>query len=107
MITERSLRTTIRWTPVCGPAPVLYRVTAPPAGWPIMNETVVGFPACATFVGSKPTRRNVLAGAIVICGGEPDDEDEQPASARASRTSGVRRTSEASREEEACVRRDE
>src|SRR5438034_7807547 len=77
MITERSLRTTIRWTPVCGPAPVLYRVSAPPAGWPIVNETVVGFPDCATFVGSKPTRRNVFAGAIVICGGEFDDEEER------------------------------
>src|SRR2546421_1264230 len=90
-ITERSLRTTIRCTPVWGPAPVRYRVSGPPEGWPIVNETVVGFPAAAIFVGSKPTRRKVLAGAIVICGGELEDDDEQPTRARTNRASGARR----------------
>ena len=65
-IAERSFRTAITWTPVCGPAPFRYRVRAPPEGWPIANETVVGLPACAIFAGWKPTMRNVFAGAIVI-----------------------------------------
>ena len=52
-------------------------MSAPPSGWPIVNETSVGLPASATFLGWKPTTRNVFAGAIVICGGELDEEDEQ------------------------------
>src|SRR5436305_11209513 len=53
MIVERSLRTMIRWTPVCGPGPRLYWVSDVPSGCRIVKETTVAVPARTACAGSK------------------------------------------------------
>src|ERR671935_585900 len=75
MITPRSRRTTIRCTPVCGPAPRRYEVSGVPDGWRIVNEIRVG-PGRATRAGPKPESSNVRAGSIVGAAGR--EEEEQP-----------------------------
>jgi len=53
MITPRSSRTTIRCTPVCGPAPRRYAVSALPEGCRIVNDSRAG-PGRAIRTGAKP-----------------------------------------------------
>src|SRR6266702_3675148 len=79
MIVDRSRRTMIRCTPVCGPGPVRYCVSGAPEGWLTVNEIVVGACARTGAVGWKPASVNVFAAATVgIAGPEPDEP--QPAS---------------------------
>ena len=54
MRVARSRRTMIRCTPLCGPAPCLYCVSGFPSGWRIVNDTLVGVPACTGCEGVKP-----------------------------------------------------
>ena len=85
MIVERSVRTTITCTPVCGPGPVRYLVSVPPLGCAIWNAKSKGRPGSTAFVGSKCVRWNVRAAAIVGAAGREDD-DEHALTARAAAT---------------------
>ena len=55
MIVERSSRTKIRCTPVCGPGPRLNFVSGVPSGCWIVNETVTGLPGVTGPDGWKST----------------------------------------------------
>src|SRR5437763_17022071 len=68
MITDRSQRTMIRWTPLCGPAPCLYCVSGFPSGWTIVNDTRVGVPAFTGRAGVNPERAYVCAAPPAIVG---------------------------------------
>ena len=62
MIVERSSATTITWTPVCGPGPVLNRVSGFPDGCWTVNPTVTGFPGAIPLDGDRSTSWYVFAG---------------------------------------------
>ena len=49
----------IRWTPVCGPDPVRYRVKGFPFGIWIVNDTVTGCPGFSVVVGWNPASAGV------------------------------------------------
>src|SRR5206468_7861386 len=77
MIAERSSRTMIRWTPVCGPGPRLKWTSGSPFGWRTVKETVVERPARAGSAGRKPWSSYTFAASIV---GKPSlDEPPQAA----------------------------
>ena len=82
MIAARSLRTMIRWIPVCGPAPRRYLVSGLPSGCRITKASAVGRPGLIAPVGRKSASRSTPAlGIMIVLGPEPDPE--QPAMTRA------------------------
>jgi hypothetical protein len=83
MIVDRSSRTMMRCTPVCGPAPLLYCVSGSPDGWRMKNEILSDFPG-TTRAGVKPAISNVRAGWIVgVVGRALDPDPPQPAATSA------------------------
>src|SRR5436190_14687726 len=84
MIRDRSLRTRIRCTPVCGPAPVLYCVSGLPFGCSIRNEILVAIPGLIVPVGWKAASWKMRAAPIFGAFTPVPDEDEpQPAATSA------------------------
>ena len=115
MIVARSLRTMIRWIPVCGPGPRLYCVSGVPSGWRIVKETTVGLPGsnrvrrleALELVGARGADRHRRAGRGAAAGRDDHGRNHESEGETLSRKSSVQEEEGDDRRRDPAAERDE